>query len=36
MLAMQKIISALQIIFSFDSFPLLLFAIALFTIIISI
>ena len=34
-LAMQKIISALQFIFSCDSIPLLLFAIVLFTLIIS-
>jgi hypothetical protein len=34
-LAMQKFIPAFQFIFSFDSVPLLLFAIVLFTLIIS-
>jgi hypothetical protein len=34
-LAMQKFIPALPFIFSFDSAPLLLFAIVLFTLIVS-
>ena len=35
MLVMQKIILALQFLFSFDSVPLILIAIVLFTLIIS-